>query len=140
MSSLVAFSSAALKLKTLRIYDDKNEIIARISENRLWVQPLARRVQPDFSTLLVYDRHDEEVLRIKLLHRKAVSIGGRAKTDVAILADNRANDPVLKFQAMSELAREFRRTKWPCSKIWLKRQVSGLRNCEKKRQDSSPLR
>jgi hypothetical protein len=64
-------------------------------------------VRPDFSTLLVYDRHDEEVLRIKLLNRKAVSIGGRAKTDVAILADNRANDPVLKFQAMSELAREF---------------------------------
>jgi hypothetical protein len=44
--------NGAIRLRTSRLYDDQNEIIARVTNNELWVHPLARRERPDFGTLI----------------------------------------------------------------------------------------
>jgi hypothetical protein len=68
--------TGVLVIKTLRIYDDRNNIIVRVDENEFWVGDGNRKKRPDPSTLIVYDHFDVEVLRITLLNKSAVVIRG----------------------------------------------------------------
>jgi hypothetical protein len=63
-------------IDTLRIFDDRSNIIARIDQNGFWVSSDVRKKRPDKSTLVVFDHLDQEVLRIHLLNSRAVTIGG----------------------------------------------------------------
>jgi len=65
-----------IHLSTLKLYDDQNEIIARITSDGLWVHPLMRRERPDYSTLVIYDRRDAEVLKIKFINSNTIAISG----------------------------------------------------------------
>ncbi|MBS0220064.1 MAG: hypothetical protein JSR91_04900 [Proteobacteria bacterium] len=60
----------------LRIFDDQDEIIARIDRNGFWVKNTSRKKRPDTHTLVVFDRRDEEVLRIRFLNPNVVSVQG----------------------------------------------------------------
>ena len=57
----------SLVVTTLRIFDDRNNIIARIDEDGFWVENSSRKKRPDASTLVVYDHNDTEVLNVKFL-------------------------------------------------------------------------
>jgi hypothetical protein len=63
-------------ITTLRMYDENGNIIARIDQNGFWVAPDVRKKKPDRHSLIVYDRHDDEVLNIKYLNPHAVYING----------------------------------------------------------------
>jgi hypothetical protein len=52
-----------LVVTVLRIFDDRNNIIARIDEDGFWVENSTRNKRPNPSTLVVYDHSDTEVLR-----------------------------------------------------------------------------
>jgi hypothetical protein len=65
-----------LILRTLQMFDEQENIIARIDKDGFWLHPLARRVRPDWSTIVIYDSHDNEALNIKFVNEKTVSIRG----------------------------------------------------------------
>lgn len=63
-------------IKTVRIFDDRNDIIARISSDEFWVADSSRWTRPDPSTLVVYDHNDDEVLRVHFLDPLKISVTG----------------------------------------------------------------
>jgi hypothetical protein len=66
-----------LVVSTLKIFDDRNDIIARLdSESGFWVANSVRKKRPNPSTLIVYDRSDIEVLRIVFLNPTTLSVTG----------------------------------------------------------------
>jgi hypothetical protein len=66
-----------LIISTLKIFDDRNNIIARSdADDGLWVENSTRKKRPDKSTLIVYDHTDKEVLRLVFLNSSAISITG----------------------------------------------------------------
>jgi hypothetical protein len=66
-----------LIITVLKIFDDRNNIIARVdSEDGFWVENSTRKKRPDDSTLVVYDHSDQEVLRLVFLNPGAVSVTG----------------------------------------------------------------
>lgn len=70
-------SSGNLVVSTLKIFDDRNNIIARIDEeDGFWVENSTRKKRPDPSTLLVFDHTDREVLRIQLINKDSLSVTG----------------------------------------------------------------
>lgn len=69
-------SDRGLVVSILKIFDDRDNIIARIDEDGFWVENSTRKKRPDPSTLVVYDHTDTEVLRIVLLNEKALLITG----------------------------------------------------------------
>jgi hypothetical protein len=68
--------SGNIKIMLLRIYDDRNNIIARIDGNAFWIGTGIRKKHPDRSTLKIYDHNDDEVLNIRYQNPHAVSILG----------------------------------------------------------------
>lgn len=85
-------SRGYLIIKLLRIFDDRNNIIARIDgKNGFWVDPSSRRERPNPSTLIVYDHNDDQVLNIKFLNPKTLRILGtfrRGRIPPVILSEN----------------------------------------------------
>lgn len=75
-----------LVIDILRIFDDHGNIIAKIDSGGFWVEPGIQRKKPDRSTLLVYDRNDDEVLRVEFLNPRALSVQGifRTRTGVTV--------------------------------------------------------
>lgn len=70
-------SSGELIVSVLKIFDDRNNIIARIdAEDGFWVGNSTRKKRPNPSSLVVYDHSDKEALRIVFLNRHALSITG----------------------------------------------------------------
>ena len=66
-----------LVISMLKIFDDRNNIIARVdADDGFWVENSTRKKRPDKSTLVVYDHSDKEVLRLIFLNRSAISITG----------------------------------------------------------------
>jgi hypothetical protein len=99
-----------LLIKTLRILDDKNEMIARIEDDEFSVAPSVRHVKPDESTFIVYDQNNVEVLRISYLNIQAVSIRGQFHGEnlpPLIIADDKAQlgDHTFLDSCLGDLAR-----------------------------------
>ncbi len=69
-------SGNELVILTLRIFDDRNNIIARVDEEGFWVENSTRSKRPDPNTLVVYDHLDQEVLRIVFVNSTTLSISG----------------------------------------------------------------
>jgi hypothetical protein len=69
-------SSNKLVVTVLRIFDDKNNVIARIDEDAFRLANSTRITRADPSTLVVFDHGDKEVLRITFLNPGALSITG----------------------------------------------------------------
>ena len=65
-----------LRVSVLRIFDDRDDIIARIDDDGFWVQNTLRKKRPDPSTLIVYDHNDLQVLKLQYLNEKVISIQG----------------------------------------------------------------
>ncbi len=65
-----------LVVTVLRIFDDRNNIIARIDADGFWVENSTRKKRPDSHTLVVFDHTDTEVLRITFLNRTTISVTG----------------------------------------------------------------
>ncbi len=65
-----------LNINVLRIFDDRGTIIARIDEDGFWVSPDMRHVKPNRSTLVVYDRADQQALKIEFLNPRALYVEG----------------------------------------------------------------
>jgi hypothetical protein len=65
-----------LVITLLKVFDDRNDVIARIDEDGFWVQNNVRKKRPDESTLVVFDHTDTEVLRIQYLNSRAISVQG----------------------------------------------------------------
>src|SRR6202012_5128959 len=58
------------------MFDDRNDIIARIDKDGFWVQNNVRKKRPDECTLVVFDPSATEVLRLQYLNPKAISVQG----------------------------------------------------------------
>jgi hypothetical protein len=70
-------SKKELVVSALKIFDDRNNIIARIDkEDGFWVENSTRKKRPDPSTLVVYDHNDTEVLRIVFINPNTLSLTG----------------------------------------------------------------
>jgi hypothetical protein len=65
-----------LKVSILKIFDGRDDIIARIDDDGFWVQNTLRKKRPDQSTLIVYDHNDTEVLKLQYLNERMISIQG----------------------------------------------------------------
>lgn len=65
-----------LFVSQLKLFDDRDDIIAKVDKDGFWVAGSARRKRPDPSTLIVFDHNDEEVLRLRLLNRQALLLTG----------------------------------------------------------------
>lgn len=65
-----------LKVTVLRIFDDRDDIIARIDADGFWVQNTLRKKRPDQSTLIVYDHNDNEVLKLRYINNRAITVEG----------------------------------------------------------------
>src|SRR6202140_1931511 len=69
-----------LVIRTLNLFDDQGNVFASINNgvapNNFWVKPDVRRYRPDKHTLVVFDRHNDEALRIIYLNPHAISITG----------------------------------------------------------------
>lgn len=69
-------ASASLIITVLRIFDDRNDIIAKIDKDGFWVRGDTRMKRPDRSSLIVFDHNDSEVLNIRFLNPRAISVTG----------------------------------------------------------------
>jgi hypothetical protein len=70
-------SKNQLVVSTLKIFDDRNNIIARVdADDGFWVENSTRKKRPDASTLVVYDHSDVEVLRMVFLNPSTLSLTG----------------------------------------------------------------
>ena len=67
---------SSIIITVLRIYDDRDNIIARIDENGFWVAATVRKKRPDQSTLIVFDHSDIQILRIQFLNPQAILVEG----------------------------------------------------------------
>ena len=65
-----------LIVTVLRIFDDRDNIIARIDKDGFWVENNTRNKRPDPHTLVVFDHLDNEVLRIHFVNTTAIVITG----------------------------------------------------------------
>lgn len=70
-------------ISKLELFDNRGDSIAVIDDrgepSRFWIANNVRKERPDKSTLVVYDRTAEEVLRIEYLNETAISIMGKFK-------------------------------------------------------------
>lgn len=82
---------AQLSISVLRIFDDRGTIIARIDDDGFWVAPDVRRQKPNRSTLVVYDRGDQQALKVEFLNSNTLYVEGifrdRKGSVVQIIAD-----------------------------------------------------
>lgn len=66
-----------LIISCLKVFDDRNNIIARIDEeDGLWVENSTRKKRPDPSTIVVYDHLDKEVLRLNFANPTTLYVTG----------------------------------------------------------------
>ena len=65
-----------LTVTVLRIFDDRDNIIARIDADGFWVENSTRKKRPDKSTFVVFDHNDQEVLRMRFMNRHTISVRG----------------------------------------------------------------
>jgi hypothetical protein len=65
-----------LVVSTLKVFDDRKNIIARIDEDGFWVENSTRNKRPNPSTLVVYDHLDHEVLRVVFVNPTTLSVSG----------------------------------------------------------------
>lgn len=65
-----------LNITVLRIFDDRGTIIARIDENGFWVAPDMRQQKPNRSTLVVYDRADQQALKVEFVNPNTLYVEG----------------------------------------------------------------
>jgi hypothetical protein len=65
-----------ININVLRIFDDRGNIMARIDEDGFWVAPDVRRQKPNRSTLVVYDRADQQAVKVEFLNSKTLYVEG----------------------------------------------------------------
>ncbi|MGO8739171.1 hypothetical protein [Rhodoblastus sp.] len=70
----------SLIISTLRLFDDRGDLIARIDDGKVWVSESVRRKRPDASTIIIYDHNDDEVMSFKFLNKKSIELTGKFYT------------------------------------------------------------
>jgi hypothetical protein len=60
----------------LTIFDDRDNVIANIEQNKLWVELGTRQYRPDKSTLSVKDHLNKEVVKIEFLNPRSIRLSG----------------------------------------------------------------
>lgn len=69
-------STKNLVVTALKIFDDRDDVIASIDPDGFWVQNAVRKKRPDEHTLIVYDHNGQQVLKIQFLNPQVISIEG----------------------------------------------------------------
>ncbi|MFM0231079.1 hypothetical protein [Paraburkholderia sediminicola] len=65
-----------LIIKTLRVFDESGTLIARFDDGEIWNSGEIRTKRSDKSTLIVYDKSDVEVMRVRFVNKKSLEITG----------------------------------------------------------------
>ena len=65
----------SVTISTLRIFDDRADIIARISNASFWVRDDTHKVKTR-NSLVVFDHNDHEVLNVRMLNGNSILITG----------------------------------------------------------------
>jgi len=92
--SISVRSDGKASIDHLNIFDDRDNIIANIERNQLWVKFEARHYRPDKSTLYVKDHLNKEVLKIEFLNPRSIRLSGRFRypgTRPIVISDDVAN-------------------------------------------------
>jgi hypothetical protein len=64
-------------LVTVRIFDDRGDLVARLEKNRFITTSAASRMErPNKNSLVIFDHTDQEVLDVQFLNPKAIQITG----------------------------------------------------------------
>lgn len=87
----------SLVVTVLRIYDANGSIIARIDEDGFWVAPQVRKKRPDKSTLIVFDQSDVEVLNLRFLNPKSISVRAFLRHPKKPLASVSITDEYIRY-------------------------------------------
>jgi hypothetical protein len=70
-------TGANIVISILQIYDQAGRVIVHVDRNGFWVAPsAARAIRPDPSTLIVYDNTDTEILNLRVLNAKTITLTG----------------------------------------------------------------
>jgi hypothetical protein len=91
---LVVEQDGALRIEKLSLFDDRDNLIASVEQNKLWGNPSAKRDRPDRSTILVRDHLNKEALKIEFLNPKTLRFSGIFRSPgnkPIIITDNEAN-------------------------------------------------
>lgn len=68
--------SGDLQLKEIHLFDDLNESLVEIRDNKLWVHPNAHRERPNPHTLIVFDRRGQEALKLRFINHNTILLSG----------------------------------------------------------------
>ena len=71
-----------ISIVAMALFDDAGAIAtidSKAEHNKFWVSPNVRKVRPDKSTLIVYDRNANEVLSLRYLNEKTIAVTGTFK-------------------------------------------------------------
>jgi len=68
-------ASNEVTIGLLRLYDDRNEIVAKIENGEVWISPTIRR-KYDGTSLTVFDHRDSEILHVKFINPRTLEISG----------------------------------------------------------------
>ena len=74
--SIEIMESGDAVIQKLNLFDDRDDNIARIEKNKLWVSPNVYRKRPDQSTLILLDHLAKEALKIELLNPLTIRLSG----------------------------------------------------------------
>ena len=120
MLSIDKDRSGSISVQILKIFDDRDDIIARIDEDTFWVQNSTRAKRPDKSTLVIYDHNDDKVLTIKYINSRAIYVEGifrnpRVKPSYLVVSDKDVvqmpNNNTLSESVFGEMAADISLTK-----------------------------
>jgi hypothetical protein len=71
---------ADISVSKLELFDEAGAVFATVDNqsgtNSFWISPNSKEVRPDRHTLVVYDRNNDEALRVKFINPKVISING----------------------------------------------------------------
>ena len=96
-------STGAIYISVLRVFDDRNDIIAKIDSDGFCVRNTSQKKRPDESTLVVYDHNDYEVLNIRLLNKNAIRLTGifrRPRLPPIVISSNSVKWANLTFSGL----------------------------------------
>jgi hypothetical protein len=69
-------ADGSLTIKTLRVFDANGELLARFDDGIIWSNVEIRTARPDKSTLAIFDKADEEIMRIRFMNPQSLKITG----------------------------------------------------------------
>ena len=77
----ISKSSGGLLVLTMDIRTEKNALVARFDEQGFEVNPTFNKRHPDKSTIIVEDAYGKEIIKVRYVNRRALSVEAKMTID-----------------------------------------------------------